>query len=1512
WPVFAKTGLPYMLEERNGKPGFWAVRAWIESARVPETVNGAMRAPARAREVLAAMGWVASPNMDFAAETLTFNFRGAVSHFEVGAAAAMSTGLPQGRQAIVERDGNQGLTVTLALDDASVEPGRPHAMTTSEAQRALQAAADFTRLGVDPTGHAHLMSSWVRPLYKTGNGVINVELNRAVCATLFGFEQYHGWLGKKAKRDPADEPQTPKLALANFYGRPIPGQLTHYGDIVEAGESLRLEVLVDWPHHHPDSAIYDAPPMVTPSKFGNVSLLQCAWRFERLDGASAGPVPKRASETQATSLAESIHRFRLAPGEAHGTYRVTCDARFDEYFEPATFSRDIVVMSSSAAMSKLASEAFSGLGADNTDRKKSAWTGDVRPGFQPTGVAGAAADPMARDRVAQRDRLHHVAEYLRGSAASAEAVESIDREVARQERSEKLLASDRDKGWQPFQVRGTYLSRTEGLASGPLDLHGTVHVQYHQDSYAGDGPATTMRVRNDKVVVRLRDLSRRFEQSDFVFEGKAETFDDALRDAFEDLAVAYPKGMVSVEAEQIRATALRTGDGAPGADAARGPSTGKVIGFQRSTETTWKKVKAAVWDPVASVAVNLGAVALMTLVPGSAAIVAPALVAYNSAPAADRIKTDSDRGTLTVSTFAMSTGEIALNLLPLVSRAKPFTAGWYAVETANWGGQVALMGAGAVDMAQQLQATQVAALAQEYQQLLELQKTSLPSDPGLAMAEDRIRHKAAALDGEISRQFLAQLKGNFFQIVAGSVIHNTSSHARTAILDYLAGRRGNVTTEGGGGPPSSGGAPRPTVGPLDGIDPDGSDRTRDDGERAPGHAAGTLPSQSGSLAAAAAADKRLRTNGGGFHADVADLHHVQTSWPGRAQGDTVTPIHYDPNTSDAHFDVLRGSERIRVSAAVPKRITLAQELETSANRVIGKPVSATAGHRILRELNMGRLQVLSELGVDVPVGMTIRAATEFGLGETTDHRHFVVLGQPAAVDWAYLPGLSPKAHTHPSTAGNDLQRWTGEERVSLARVLQNTPDPLIARELVMPSPPDVALMARLGVDEHRVLTPFVVRNGDVLKPPQGDVSPRLEWVIRQPREVGRMASGATVYEALLVGDVAGTTVVQTKVWSVEPIRPSSHDAGAHFMSQPAMTSTTSRRVSTPKKTRAGGPELDPRLRLMMGAQAVTSQEITALASKHGADAINWSAETLEGQPAKRLLDALEPAALTGMRDVTAAEALMNLETFGASNIDKTVPPLSGRLLQVKREQLGNRVARALVEQRLATGKVAVLHEQALNLASSTVMTPLPLSTNSVVLDSNVLAAIKELMAGAPWAQLDEHKRNGINWLRKNATPALGSLSSDPPARDVASIIGENYDLRAANSTLGENAPLMGLERGGFEITVSRQSPQYVRVLEELARPPQPIGEVKGDADRAIVADAMFAAGPGVPLLMTGDNAMINRLFARYCTAAAQLPKLKHKQTMAQAIHDAHPNGYYAHIPDGSGGTRTILVVAMVK
>src|SRR5262249_20736720 len=151
---------------------------------------------------------------------------------------------------------------------------------------------------------------------------------------------------------------------------------------------------------------------------------------------------------------------------------------FDEYFAPATFTRQVTVLSPAAAMSKLRTEEFSAIGGDDAHRKGDSWASGLAPGFVPTqaiGTGAGVADPQVADRARQRAQLAAVRAYLATSPSNAATVEAIDRELERQDSTEKLLEGDLANGWQPFQLRGTYLSRTEGLASGPLDLHGTVH-----------------------------------------------------------------------------------------------------------------------------------------------------------------------------------------------------------------------------------------------------------------------------------------------------------------------------------------------------------------------------------------------------------------------------------------------------------------------------------------------------------------------------------------------------------------------------------------------------------------------------------------------------------------------------------------------------------------------------------------------------------------------------------------------------------------------------------------------------------------------------------------------------------------------------------------------------------------------------------------------------------------------------------------------------------------------------
>lgn len=1587
WHVFAASGKPFLIADRGGQHGFWVVRRWVEAdSSVTEVVdprNGAaaLRAPSRAREILSAMG---TANLDFAVQNLTFRFRehAQVEFFAVGAEAAHAIGLPPGRESQVERDVLDGLKVTVALDDPSILPGTAHTLTTGELQRTIEGARSFTGLAVEANGAAFLMQKWTGPgSLRTGNGVVTFPLNRGFCRTLFGMEAYDRWSGEqKTPRKRPPETSAPKLELENFYQRPIPGQLTHHADFIESGEAVRFEVVVDWPGHFPDPDEFDAPPMVTPSKFGNVALLQCAWRFERVPGfvgrmmrrAAAGadsPRPAGAASShgtlaspsggsegstpagggsalqgdaasQATDTAEVHHRFALQPGESSATFRVTCSARFDEYFEPATFTRDVVVMASPALMAKLQSEAFADMGTPDLDRTKGSWTGEAGPDFVGSPAAeknASVVDPMAANREAQRERLEVLGDYLRNSdemrdrPASAEAIAAIDAELARQRKTEELLAKDRARGWQSFQIRGTYLSRTEGLPSGPLDLHGTVRVEARYDRHPGDGAATVQRIRDDKYVVQLRDLSRRFEQNDFTFEGEGDTFDQALKAAFDDLAIAYPKGLVSIEAEQIRGEALHQTDGRAGPQAARGPSTGMVIGFQRSTDTTWKKVKETVWDPVAQTAINLGAIALMTLVPASAAVVAPALIAYNTVPSVDNISSQMDRGTLTLGTFAMSTGEIALNILPLVSRAKPLTAGWFMVETANWGGQVGLMAGTAVDMAKLLQAKQVSALAEEYQAFLELKKRALPSDPSLAAAADAIRQKAEAVNGEVYRQFDALVASNLVQMAAGSVIHNSSQQVRAAIVAHLtAVPRNPGTTVSSRTPATSDGASPPPVpmddaptamrdaAPIGGTTRSGrrKDGASDANDRAEPTADAAHKREGGgdaaapvdAAAASQAAVSTLAWDGSRFVAEPHTLSAHRDAWSASRPRDKVSKVAYDAETNTMYFEVRSGKSRFRVEADLPPRIVDAADFLSLENRIIGKPVKKeSVGLEILRDLNRGNFEVLRKLGVDVPRGIKPPEGTEFGLGVTPDGRYVVVRGKDFQVDWSSFPDVIPIAHTHPSTPGNDLTH-TGSDRVPLANLFEHTANPLLARELVFPSPADVSLVARRRVRAHRVITEFVLVNGQVAKAQIGDNTPRIEWVIREAREVGRTPFGEPVFESILVAEVGGMAVGTRKVWSVKPdgaggerVDVSDPVLGNHFMEAPRFHpieeppgtgSQASRATTVPP------PASNPGQTVSLPEQLVAS---------HGEDATRWVLASLDSQGAEKLFAALGRETITSLMDVPAVQVQKLASAYSPTTIEKAAPEMGARRLLIELERLGPSVAENMIAQGAAKGKFQkyIRHADNMEAMKASMDNPAAIGGDSLIVDSQIMIAIRKLATGTAWAEMQPTEQVMINTLRGHA--GLPPLVSDPADRSMSALVG-SLDLRAANVAFGEFGP--GVTAGGVELVLSRSDPRYTGLVNELGKPPA-VGGNAGVADRAVVADAVFArrTGEEPPRLVTADWRVYATLAERYAGG-----RFKQRRTaggtekLAETIKREAPDGFLIELPDHLGARHPLRVV----
>jgi hypothetical protein len=198
-----------------------------------------------------------------------------------------------------------------------------------------------------------------------------------------------------------------------------------------------------------------------------------------------------------------------------------------------------------------------------------------------------------------------------------------------------------------------------------------------------------------------------------------------------------------------------------------------------------------------------------------------------------------------------------------------------------------------------------------------------------------------------------------------------------------------------------------------------------------------------------------------------------------------------------------------------------------------------------------------------------------------------------------------------------------------------------------------------------------------------------------------------------------------------------------------------------------------------------------------------------------------------------------------------------------------------------------------------------------VVDSNVLIGIQELMNPAlKWNKLHKLKQSGINYLRSRAKPPLPPLTGDPPARDVESIIGKGHDLRAADPTLGETKSIPGLQIGGLDVGVSKNSAQYNALLDELAKQPKPIGDTKGGADRAIIADTLLAKGGGKPTLMTGDISIIQRLYERYGPGKVRPIKQLKGERVVDAIARENPRGFDVDMPDGAGGVRTMTVVPM--
>ena len=804
WPVLADGGKPYKIISAKDPVQFWTVSAWIRAGEGFHASGSKAVSPACAAEIITALGWVAPERVAAAAHHLVFDLHQEVTANEAAASAFYALGLPSAKP-VVSRASADLVQVAARLTEQNVPSGAPIVPDENMRGDVVRALAAFT--GLTPDADA-VQTLGALPRFAKApveNGVVLWDIDAATGNVLFGVDEtagaephrYARWL-RGTHEHARSAPARAKLQLVNFYGRPVPATFAADHTVAEAGHPTWIGLDVAWPTEVPSPDTYEPVPMATRGHRNRpVALAQCEWTIVPEGGAAGTTVV-----TAATDLAELEHVFVLPAGLSRATFAVTVMASLPAYFEDVELSTTIDVKSTEALMSELRGEAFGDLAPEVETRTPETFdasgsgeddhglrtNGRLPASFKPT--LPGAADPHAGARAANRVRLAATMMYLTTRGAPQAALDAVAKEIKRAADADQVLETEHDAGWQPFQIRGTYLSRDEDVPSGALVLYGSVHLS---------GPIVAM------AVVEIRDLSRRFDNSDMKFTGTGRTFEAALKAAFTDQAKAYPAGMVAIDAEEIAVEVgglLRTSVGG---------GTGKTIGFQLGTDSRWNRVKAKVWDPSVSFVINTAGMIAMGIFPPSAAVVAPLLAVYNSAGVADRMKTQQERGTLTLGMAATSVGEIALNILPMAGSAKVFTAGWFLLEGANWGGQAVLMSASALGVADDLQRSDVAALSQMYDQLQELEANTSTPPAQVEAARRALMARAELTSTRIEKAFNDQIAHNGLFALGGSVVHRAGAltgHERAGFVEELLAAVFAQDKEPVAKPGPDGGSPR--------------------------------------------------------------------------------------------------------------------------------------------------------------------------------------------------------------------------------------------------------------------------------------------------------------------------------------------------------------------------------------------------------------------------------------------------------------------------------------------------------------------------------------------------------------------------------------------------------------------------------------------------------------------------------------------------------------------------------
>lgn len=554
------------------------------------------------------------------------------------------------------------------------------------------------------------------------------------------------------------------------FDTPIPFRIDQQNGRVVAGEKVRFTLAIDWP------AEFDCE--LRSEYTWRPKAAEVDWTFERTLPGGATQIARSHAITHGDH--EGIdHVFQLEPGEVSAIWTVTAFVRHN-FFRPGIQPTLVEVKTYETRVQETRDQAFADLGMpaiedDDYDFSTSLFNevfgshdqdhGRRFRGELPKDFAGRTPEQRTKSLDEEIGRNQQLLAYLRKDHASSAATESCEHYLAKLAGARRSLGNDLHDGWQPFEVRGSFLGRDNQMPDGPLDLQGAVNWI--------PLPAGT-----PLVMVQLRDLSRKLAADNYRFEGSGQTYEAALEAAFVELCKRYPGGKISLLAEGFEPSGKQP--------------TGKTVGFELATGTAWKDVKEKVFDPAVNVIVNVGSAMLMIFVPATIPVLLPLTIAYNETQTVDQLAQAWDDGTLTPSKGAVLLSQVGLDLMPLLGRAPVFRASRRAFavfEGFQVGTQALVMTLQAQQMIRNIRDQDIQGMARLYEDYVALERSTQQSDPHLQAMEHELDERANAIRQrslEVWIDLVKQQAIAFIPVRAATHLEHRATAARIADLGETA------------------------------------------------------------------------------------------------------------------------------------------------------------------------------------------------------------------------------------------------------------------------------------------------------------------------------------------------------------------------------------------------------------------------------------------------------------------------------------------------------------------------------------------------------------------------------------------------------------------------------------------------------------------------------------------------------------------------------------------------------